>query len=876
MTTTRTAPLLLLLVTAPLLAQEGARALSDEEKPEAPAPKVITTAPTLVDFVDAPYPDAAKADKLEAAVPLVLTIDATGAVTAAVVEGAAVGHGFDEAAIAAALKFRFDPAHIDGVPAAIRIRFVYRFAFQEEVVAAPEPERARVVGRVRERGSRAPVPGAPVGIASLNVEVFADAAGAFLLGELPPGTHEVAATSPDHRKARRAVTLVAGEEVTLDFLLEPLRTSPYEVVVKGERETTSLTRRTLEREQLRSVPGTFGDPLRVVQNLPGVARPPYIIGVLLIRGSSPGDSATLVDGHEVPLLYHFAGGPSVLPPEMLNRIDYFPGNFTVRYGRAIGGVVDVETRLPDPEAWHGSADIDLFDAGVFVEGPLTERTSVSAGLRRSYVDGVIQVVDTAIEEDIAVVLPVYYDYQARVDHRLDKRHRLALLAFGSEDHLTLVGTPDGQGGPNSDVSARIGFHRLKADWRAKLGDSVEWSLSPVVGLDQTKLEAGDIDADADVFEWALRWDVRAQLAETLVLRTGIDALGRQVSLDAHIPLRIPDYRPYPGSNPGDRETSSLQREIGLNAVGVFAELEWRPGGGPVTLVPGIRSDYYRFFDQNRLFADPRLNVRWAVDDAWALKAGAGVFSQAPPEWRLDDEFGNPDLELEWAEHYGLGVEWKATQAISFDLQGFLILRHDLAERADEPEVSGDGDGYETTSVDFDRFGNIGEGRVYGLEFLARHEVTKAFYGWVSYTLSRAEQQNGDEPYQLTQFDQTHILNAVASYRFDGGWEVGARFRLVSGNLTTPVEGATLDADWGQHRQLFGEPNSARQPAFNQLDLRGEKTWAFQTWKLSFFLDIQNVYYATNPEFTTYDYRFRESAPVPGVPILPSFGLKGAF
>ena len=254
----------LLLVAAPLLAQEGARALSDEEKPEAPKPRVVTKAPKLAEFVDAPYPDAAKAEKLEAAVPLVLTIDATGTVTAAVVEGAPVGHGFDEAAIAAALKFGFEPAHIDGAPAAIRIRFVYRFAFQEEVVVAPEPEKARIVGRVRERGSRAPVPGAPVGIASLNVEVFADATGAFVLAELAPGTYELAATSPDHRKARQPVTIAAGEEVTLDFLLEPLRTSPYEVVVKGERETTSLTRRTLEREQLRSVPGTFGDPLRVV------------------------------------------------------------------------------------------------------------------------------------------------------------------------------------------------------------------------------------------------------------------------------------------------------------------------------------------------------------------------------------------------------------------------------------------------------------------------------------------------------------------------------------------------------------------------------------------------------------------------------------
>ena len=867
---------LLLLLPLTAVAQEGARALADEEKPPPPKPRVVTKPPKLLEFVDAPYPEAAKAQKLNAAVPLLLTISAGGTVVIAEVEGDEVGHGFDDAATDAALDFRFDPAHIDGEPAAIRIRFTYRFAFREEVVVAPPPETGRIRGRIRELGSRMYVAGATVGVAKAGLETIADAAGHFTLDGVPAGTYSVVATSPDHRRASREVKLAAGEEVTLELSLEPLISSPYEVVIKGERETTSLTRRTLHHEQLRSVPGTFGDPIRVVQNLPGVARAPYILGVLLIRGSSPGDSAVMVDGHEVPLLFHFAGGPSMLPPEVLNRIDFFPGNFTVRYGRAIGGIVDVETRVPDPNAWHGSIDMDLFDTAVFVEGPINEQTSMSAGLRRSYIDAVIQGADTFTDEDIAVVLPVYYDYQARADHRFTKDHRLALLVFGSEDALTVVGTPGQNTSGDDSIDLRIGFHRLKADWRAKLGDSVEWSLSPVVGLDKTVFNAGEVNADADVLEWALRWDVRAQLAKDLVLRTGIDSLGRYVTLTADIPLRIANYRPYPGSNPGDRETSSLSREIGLNAYGVYAESEWNIAGGPLTLITGVRGDHYRYFDEQRWFADPRANVRYALNDAWVLKAGAGIFSQAPPEWRLDEEFGNPDLELEWAEHYGVGVEWQFSEAISFDVQGFLNLRHDLAERADTPEVEGDGGGTESADVQFDRFQNIGEGRVYGVEFLARHEVTKAFYAWVAYTLSRSEQRLPGEDYEVTNFDQTHILNAVASYKFGAGWEAGLRFRLVSGNVTTPVVGSTFDGDWGQYRQLEGAENSARQPLFNQLDLRGEKTWFNRGWQISAFVDVQNVYNAENPEFTAYDYRFRTSAPVRGLPVFPSFGVKGKF
>ena len=53
-------------------------------------------------------------------------MDATGAVTAAAVS-ASVGNGFDEAAREAAMKMHFEPAEIDGKPAAIRIEYVMHF-----------------------------------------------------------------------------------------------------------------------------------------------------------------------------------------------------------------------------------------------------------------------------------------------------------------------------------------------------------------------------------------------------------------------------------------------------------------------------------------------------------------------------------------------------------------------------------------------------------------------------------------------------------------------------------------------------------------------------------------------------------------------------
>jgi hypothetical protein len=91
-----------------------------------------------------------------------------------------------------------------------------------------------------------------------------------------------------------------------------------------------------------------------------------------------------------------------------------------------------------------------------------------------------------------------------------------------------------------------------------------------------------------------------------------------------------------------------------------------------------------------------------------------------------------------------------------------------------------------------------------------------------------------------------------------------------------VLGSTFNADIGRYFPLQGELGSTRGSTFHQLDVRAEKQWTFESWRLSTYLDVQNVYNASNPEATLWDYRYRESAPLRGLPILPTFGLKGEF
>ncbi|MBW2458939.1 MAG: hypothetical protein JRI68_30855, partial [Deltaproteobacteria bacterium] len=75
---------------------------------------------------------------------------------------------------------------------------------------------------------------------------------------------------------------------------------------------------------------------------------------------------------------------------------------------------------------------------------------------------------------------------------------------------------------------------------------------------------------------------------------------------------------------------------------------------------------------------------------------------------------------------------------------------------------------------------------------------------------------------------------------------------------------------------FGADNSERLPMFHQLDIRIDKAWPFEAWKLSTYLDVQNVYNNRNVEGISYDFRYSTRTFATGIPIIPSIGLRGEF
>ncbi|HEY1555434.1 MAG TPA: TonB-dependent receptor [Kofleriaceae bacterium] len=861
----------------------------------------VTKLPKLVQAVAPEYPPAALAAGKQADVKVRIHIDAAGVVTKVeVVEP--VGDGFDEAAIAAAMQYVFEPAEIDGKPAPITVESAIHFVIEHKEVEPPPPPpppehagppnhagslKAPVTlqGIAIERGTRRRLAGVIVAIAELGPEAAGSAIrpipggdavtgedGTFYFHGVPPGDYKLIAVDPRFDRLERPVSIGKREALELRLWMRPKGGNPYETIVEGERDQLEVTKRTLQRVQLENVPGTFGDPIRAIQSLPGIARTPFGVGLLLVRGSNPQDTGIFLDGHEVPALFHFLGGPSIFNAEMLDSIDFYPGGFPARFGRFYGGVVSLESRPTASDGFHGSAKVDFIDSAVYARMPVSDDVTVAVSGRRSYIDLLLPLVlPIADPGSTRIVTPVYDDYQARVDYNLHDNGRLSLLVVGSNDSLHVL-QQDKSAMTSDNLNSAINFFRVIATYTRPLAGDLQLEISPSWGTDSITLSGAEAQStgpftslDVEDHELTYRMRVHGRIGKRVVLDTGLDLISRVTTYGA----LAPDQSQIENPTGIDIQPSQIFRGSEELGLGAYLDL-----GIDVTdrlrLVPSLRLDGYVLDGEYLANVDPRFTARYKLSPTLTAKAYVGVFSEPPQPESLDKAFGNPNVGMQHGYHFGAGSEWRPDRVWSIDGEVYYVDRTGIVEFTDDVKQNADG------TFSYIDFCNCGVEDTYGLEALIKRQITSNLYGWLSYTYSHSRQMREASYWTPTTFDQPHVLNAVASYKPWPGWEAGTRIQLASGRPETPIVGSVYDADLGRYLPIEGTTRSVRDPYFLQIDARIEHDWLYHTWTLGLYLDVINILDRGNVEAYQYDYRYKQSSPITSYPILPTLGVKGTW
>ncbi|MBE7482393.1 MAG: TonB-dependent receptor [Polyangiaceae bacterium] len=762
-------------------------------------------APRLERDPGAAYPRQALREKVyeRVEVVLILELDKDGKVERASVE-TPQGHGFDEAALEAAKALRFAPARRAGAPVKARIRFRYLFR--------PPPPGLSV--RVFDAGSGKPVAGARVKVqgADRRERTLATADdGNATSRELPAGAARVSLESGEHDAQSADVTLVPGDDTEVVFRVAPAgaergeKAEPIEVVVHGEKPAPAV--KTFSREEVRQIPGAFGDPFRAIEAMPGVTPVASGLPFFYVRGAPPGNVGYFLDGVRVPYLYHVGFGPSVVHPGLVERVDLYPGGYPARFGRFAGGIVAAETTAPRPEL-HGEANVRLFDAGALVEAGFADgRGTALVGGRYSYTAALLSLI--APEVELA-----YRDYQARLSYDLSPRDRLTLFSFGAYD---LLGRER-----NGDLTVLFGteFYRLDLRHDHETGHG-SLRTAFTLGLDRT----------ANAF---LAGEQRQITTQILGARTALEhRVDDEVLLRAGTDGSVERYSTSPAkyADPDSPETLDFEADFPPRTdlvFGVFADLVL-DATRDVEVIPGARVDLYRSESGSAVAVDPRISARFAVSDDVRIIHAYGIAHQ-PPSFVLPIPGLTPGkLEngLQQSLQTSAGVEVDVADATTASLTLFYNAFFDMTDALGSRAQTGGGP--PTGELD-----QRAMGRAIGAELFVKRKLTKQLGGFLSYTLSRSTRSLGNEEFP-SNFDRTHVLNAALGYDLGRGWRPGGRVVFYTG---TPLQPS-------QNEDASSPPRTTsdveRSPAFFRLDVRLEKRWVLgqSTW-ISFVAEVLNA------------------------------------
>jgi hypothetical protein len=752
--------------------------------------------------------------------------------------------------------------------------------------APADPPTGAIEGEVRARADGRPLGGVRVRVGGR--EVVTDGGGRFVLDGIPAGALRLEVIVPGDPQpltvdeeiapgARRAVRYTVS-------LPEPAQgRGGFQTTVRGRvrREAGAIT---VDATEARRTAGAAGDAVRAVQSLPGVARPAFGGGLLVVWGAAPRETRLLVDGVEVPALFHVGGLRSTLPSSFVERVELTPAAWGAAYGRGLGGLVRVTTASPTRPGLHGEVALDVLDASAQL-AYANRRVRAVVGGRYGWLDKLAAAIAPSAGD--AIPLPGYGDYQAKVEFALRPGEELALVLLGSEDRLRRA-IPASDPAAVREETQASSSQRLYARYRRALGGGARVEAVPSFSHDAQSLTQRfglvPVEAESEAF----RYGLRAQIAHRWVrprgaveLAVGIDLLGSYTRLRRRgaptIPPREGDLFVF--GRPPIGEVALDRWNTHVADAALFAEAQATLG--PVRLIPGLRLDVVTIdasrqvprvgttpaVGLSRLYAtlEPRLLVRARLHPRVELVAAGGLYHQPPDPEDLSAVFGNPTLSMARAAHATAGLAVRVTDTLSVEATGFYKYFDGLAARSAQP-----------TPALARALLDEGSGQAYGGQLVARQELWRGLSGWVSYTVGRSERRDG--PGRATRpfdYDQTHILAVVASYAVRG-FTFGARLRWATGMPRTPVVGAFYDARADAYQPRFGAQGALRLPDFVQLDLHADWRRAWRRAALELLLDVQNVTNQANAEEYVYNFDFTQRGLLTGLPTLVVAGARVEF
>jgi hypothetical protein len=720
--------------------------------------------------------------------------------------------------------------------------------------------------------------------------------GEFDIRNLAPGSYTLRLNAVGYRMLTVPFKLAAAEDVK-EFSITMVpdnfhRTDKVEVrgdVFQAE-DTPATVETNLTASEIREASTVFADdPFRAVQTLPGVSAEGNneFFAEFSVMGAPFSSVSIYIDDVLVQSPFHeignFSEGASlgVLTSEVVDDMKLLPAAYPEKFGDADGAALDVHTR-------EGSRGAPLFriSAGIAASEILGEgglgnarKGSWLVSVRKSYINYLVK---NRVQNAPAVS---FEDGDLKLNYDLTPRQTVNFFATGG--HTNMAMSNSAALADYQYASGNSDFTLVRTGWR--------WALNPRLLLDAQAaylLEPNRLFNNANVLltktdhdEWVGGGGLSWAWAHDQVLQAGWTE--RQ--------LRDSQYS---ASNSNGSLGSTLAIGSAVRQNGYVQESSALLQGR-MHVLGSVRWDSLTGIATHPF--SPQISLALRATSATELQFGAGMYQQFEPQVQVPSGSCIPFTQMpEKSDHLTAAIEQRLGENTRVRLQAFD--RQDSWAFGVLPGFNGSA--LSLPSPPCPSFMPLPDStyqRDYsrGAQLVLQRRSANRLSGWLGYTLAQARERqyqvvypiyvsgvivaetnlfNFATPYHYpTLEDQRHSLNAFAMYRLKPTLSLSGKFLYGSG---FPVPSGTY-AVLGNGQYVQTGTNTERLGVYQRLDVRADKDWAFQRWKLTLYGEVLNLtnhfnarYFYTSPvDPNTGQVQVKT---LQGLPITPTAGVVFQF
>ena len=312
----------------------------------------------------------------------------------------------------------------------------------------------RVTGVVVDVATGRPIAGAHLTAGLETATTTAD--GRFAL-DASAGTVRLIVSAHGYHPTSAVVDASQRPTLDLEFALAAETGYAERLDVVAGAPTSSPAAEAVRPVDVLATPGALDNVFRTLQTLPGVVAADELGSRLAVRGGTPDQNLTMMDGVEVHDPFRLFGLASAFNPETIHKFELATGGFSVKYGDRLASLLVVENRDGRAGRVGGTAALSATDGNVVLEGGLPGRTRGSwlATARRTYYDLVA-------ERFVDQGLPGFQDLQARGQWLPTDRSRVTLFGLRSRQAASVTLDEEKvMGSFRDDTANDLGWTRLE-------------------------------------------------------------------------------------------------------------------------------------------------------------------------------------------------------------------------------------------------------------------------------------------------------------------------------------------------------------------------------------------------------------------------------